>query len=46
MPETFASYAPALVEAGASFLGGYCGTNLAFIRGTNQKMRLDSKPGR
>lgn len=30
-PETFASYAPALSEAGASFLGGCCGTSPAFI---------------
>lgn len=45
-PENFASYAPALVEAGASFLGGCCGTNPDFIRRLNEKMQLDSKPGR
>ena len=29
--EEFAGYAPALVEAGASFIGGCCGTNAEFI---------------
>jgi len=33
-PEEFASYAPALVEAGASFLGGGCGTRPEFIAAT------------
>jgi len=31
-PEAFASYLPALVEAGASFVGGCCGTSPDFIR--------------
>lgn len=31
-PEEFASYVPQLVEAGASFLGGCCGTGPDFIR--------------
>lgn len=31
-PETFARYAPPLIAAGASFLGGCCGTNPEFIR--------------
>jgi methionine synthase I (cobalamin-dependent) len=31
-PESFASYLPALVEAGASFVGGCCGTSPEFIR--------------
>jgi methionine synthase I (cobalamin-dependent) len=31
-PESFAGYVPQLVEAGASFIGGCCGTNPAFIR--------------
>jgi 5-methyltetrahydrofolate--homocysteine methyltransferase len=31
-PEEFAGRVPALVEAGASFIGGCCGTNPAFIR--------------
>ncbi len=30
-PEDFASYVPALVEAGANFIGGCCGTSPAFI---------------
>ncbi len=39
-PEEFASYTPALVEAGASFLGGCCGTSPAFI--SAMKNRLQS----
>jgi methionine synthase I (cobalamin-dependent) len=31
-PETFASFLPALIEAGASFIGGCCGTNPAIVR--------------
>lgn len=31
-PEEFAAYAPPLMEAGASFLGGCCGTTPDFIR--------------
>ncbi len=31
-PDTFASFLPAIAEAGASFLGGCCGTNPAFIQ--------------
>jgi methionine synthase I (cobalamin-dependent) len=31
-PEEFAAQAPALVEAGATFLGGCCGTTPAFVR--------------
>ncbi len=31
-PEEFAARIPALIEAGASFVGGCCGTNPAFIR--------------
>lgn len=31
-PEQFASYLPALVEAGAAFAGGCCGTSPAFVR--------------
>jgi methionine synthase I (cobalamin-dependent) len=30
-PETFASYLPKLIVAGASFIGGCCGTNPSFI---------------
>ncbi len=31
-PDVFASYLPALAEAGASFVGGCCGTSPAFVR--------------
>jgi methionine synthase I (cobalamin-dependent) len=31
-PDTFASYLPALIEAGATFVGGCCGTTPEFIR--------------
>ena len=31
-PEQFASHVPALIAAGASFIGGCCGSNPAFIR--------------
>ena len=31
-PDQFASHVPALIEAGASFIGGCCGTNPSFIR--------------
>jgi methionine synthase I (cobalamin-dependent) len=31
-PEQFASYAPALIEAGAKFIGGCCGSTPDFIR--------------
>lgn len=31
-PEEFVSFVPALLEAGASFLGGCCGTHPGFIR--------------
>jgi methionine synthase I (cobalamin-dependent) len=38
-PDGFASYVPALVEAGASFLGGCCGTGPEFIRAVKEKLR-------
>jgi methionine synthase I (cobalamin-dependent) len=31
-PDAFAGFLPALVEAGASFVGGCCGTSPEFIR--------------
>ncbi len=31
-PEEFAAYVPALIQAGASFIGGCCGTGPEFIR--------------
>ncbi len=37
-PEVFASFAPALLEAGASFLGGCCGTNPDFIRALSARL--------
>lgn len=38
-PETFASYTPLLLEAGATFIGGCCGTNSQFIRAMSRSMR-------
>ncbi len=38
-PEEFAAYVPQLVEAGASFLGGCCGTSPAFIEAVCEKLR-------
>lgn len=37
-PEQFASYLPALVEAGAGLVGGCCGTSPAFIRALAEKL--------
>lgn len=37
--EQFAQHGPALVAAGASFLGGCCGTTPAYIRALQQQMR-------
>jgi methionine synthase I (cobalamin-dependent) len=37
--EEFASYVPALVQAGADFIGGCCGTTPAFIKAIIQKLR-------
>jgi methionine synthase I (cobalamin-dependent) len=38
-PEEFAAYMPALVEAGANFVGGCCGTNPEFIRAVVESLR-------
>lgn len=38
-PAEFAAYVPQLVEAGASFLGGCCGTTPEFIRAVAEKLR-------
>lgn len=38
-PAEFASFVPALVEAGAAFVGGCCGTTPDFIRALAQKLR-------
>ena len=40
-PEDFASYVPALVEAGAAFLGGCCGTNPDFIRAVLKQLAAE-----
>jgi len=37
-PQAFAAYARPLLEAGASFLGGCCGTNPDFIRALSQEI--------
>ncbi len=37
-PEGFASHVPDLVEAGASFIGGCCGTSPEFIRAVGRKL--------
>ena len=39
VPEEFAGYGPALVAAGASFLGGCCGTAPEFIRALRDRLR-------
>jgi methionine synthase I (cobalamin-dependent) len=38
-PEQFASYGPALLAAGAQFVGGCCGTSPAFITALCQEIR-------
>jgi methionine synthase I (cobalamin-dependent) len=38
VPESFAQFVPELVDAGASFIGGCCGTNPFFIRAVGQKL--------
>jgi methionine synthase I (cobalamin-dependent) len=40
-PEEFAAFVPQLIEAGAGFLGGCCGTTPEFIRAVREKV-----PGR
>jgi len=37
-PEEFASFVPQLLAAGASFLGGCCGTNPSFIHALSQQV--------
>ena len=39
-PEEFAGYVPALLEAGASFIGGCCGTGPEFIRAVTGQIAL------
>lgn len=43
-PEEFASFVPALLEAGASFLGGCCGTGPEFVRAMKEVMRSWKHP--
>ena len=38
-PEEFAEYGPALVEAGANFIGGCCGTGPDFIRALVERVK-------
>ena len=38
-PEEFASFVPVLLEAGASFLGGCCGTGPEFVRAIKEAVR-------
>ncbi|MCX8155973.1 MAG: homocysteine S-methyltransferase family protein [Verrucomicrobiae bacterium] len=41
-PEEFAAVAPELVKAGASFIGGCCGTSPAFIQALRQALAIAS----
>jgi 5-methyltetrahydrofolate--homocysteine methyltransferase len=43
-PEAFARYAPALLEAGANFVGGCCGTDPEFIRALRPIVAAGSRP--
>jgi methionine synthase I (cobalamin-dependent) len=46
-PEEFASFVPALLTAGASFLGGCCGTNPDFIKAVMMSLKSeDGSPSR
>jgi methionine synthase I (cobalamin-dependent) len=38
-PQEFASFVPVLLQAGASFIGGCCGTGPDFIRAVDDTMR-------
>jgi methionine synthase I (cobalamin-dependent) len=40
-PDEFAGYVPALVKAGASFIGGCCGTRPDFIAAVRRVLRGD-----
>jgi 5-methyltetrahydrofolate--homocysteine methyltransferase len=42
--EQFCSHLPALVEAGANFIGGCCGTGPEFIRAARDRMYAEVKP--
>ena len=38
-PQQFAGFVPALIEAGAGFVGGCCGTSPEFIAAVREKLR-------
>ena len=42
-PAEFAAYVPQLIEAGASFIGGCCGTTPEFIKAVAEERRVDTK---
>jgi methionine synthase I (cobalamin-dependent) len=42
--EQFASYLPALVEAGANYIGGCCGTGPEFIRAARAALHVEVNP--
>jgi len=39
LPEEFASHVPALIDAGATFIGGCCGTTPEFIRAVRHRLQ-------
>jgi 5-methyltetrahydrofolate--homocysteine methyltransferase len=41
-PAEFAAYVPALVAAGANFIGGCCGTNPDFIRAIRATVSVET----
>jgi len=43
-PEEFARHAPSLVQAGAAFIGGCCGTNPEFIRALSRALARNERP--
>ena len=43
-PEQFAGFAPDLVEAGASFIGGCCGTTPAFVAAITRRLAREPSP--
>lgn len=43
-PQEFAAFVPALLEAGASFVGGCCGTGPEFVRAMKETVRSWKRP--
>ena len=41
-PAEFTAYVPQLIEAGASFIGGCCGTTPEFIKAVAHELRRSS----